>query len=89
LSRYAVPPKIIPDRGHLSENGSNSPNKDRRDVFQDNDSRSNLANGSGQMPPKARSITLNTSASPGETEILTGETSADEIDGSDGGKIES
>jgi hypothetical protein len=51
LSRYAVPPCIIPERGQLSEYNVQPSIKQRWDVFHDDESRSKLANDAGKFEP--------------------------------------
>jgi hypothetical protein len=40
----AVPPRIVPERGQVSENGSKSASKESCDVLHDDEARSKLAN---------------------------------------------
>lgn len=39
-SGYAIPPRIVPERGQVSENVSKSSTKERCDVFHDDEGRS-------------------------------------------------
>lgn len=54
-SRYAVPLSIIPERGQVSENGSESPSKQSCDVFHNDESGSNFANKAGELAPQSAS----------------------------------
>jgi hypothetical protein len=48
-SRYAMPFRIVPDRGQRPENVSQSSSKQRCDVFQHNESWSHLANDADKL----------------------------------------
>ena len=50
-SRYAMPFRIKPERGQVSENSAKAPSKQRCDVFHDDVSRAKLANNSGVLAP--------------------------------------
>jgi hypothetical protein len=47
----AVPPRMIPERGQVSENVSKSSTKERCDVLHDDELGSQLANESGVLAP--------------------------------------
>jgi len=79
--RNAMPFRIIPDLGQVPENGSHPPNKERCHVFQDRKFRSYQANGSNQFPVESRTLAGKSGAGPGETDVLTGEPAADDING--------
>jgi hypothetical protein len=49
--RYAIPFEIIPARGQVTGDGSKSANKDRWDVFHDDNTGSKLANDSRKFAP--------------------------------------
>lgn len=78
---YAVPIRIIPERGQGSENGIQSSMKQRRDVLHDDEAGSKLANEAGIFKPKARTLASHSGAFPGAADVLAGEPSADDIDG--------
>jgi hypothetical protein len=50
-SRYAMPFRIKPERGQVSENSLKSPSKQRCDVLHDDVAGSKLANNSGVLAP--------------------------------------
>ena len=50
-SRYAVPFRVIPERGQVSENSAHTSNKQVCDVLHDDVAGSNLANNSGVLAP--------------------------------------
>lgn len=50
-SRYAVPLRVIPERGQVSENLAVPSTKQSCDVLHDDESRSNVANDSGELNP--------------------------------------
>ena len=50
-SRYAMPLRIVPERGHVSENRCKPSTKQRCDVLHDDEARSKLANQSGVLAP--------------------------------------
>lgn len=52
-SRYAVPLRVIPDIGQVSQNSVNPPNKELWDVFHDDEAGSNFANKTGELRPKS------------------------------------
>ena len=65
-SRYAMPLRIIPDLGHVSENGSQPSTKERCHVLQHSVSRSNHAKGSNHFPVESRTGSGKSGANPGE-----------------------
>lgn len=83
-SWYAVPFRIKPERGQVSEYVVQPSSKQRCDVFHDDESRSNLANNSGVLRPKARPGSGQSSALAGDADVLAGEPSADDIGKSSG-----
>lgn len=50
-SRYAMPLRVIPERGHVSENFAVPSTKQSCDVLHDDVPRSNVANDSGELDP--------------------------------------
>lgn len=50
-SRYAMPLRVIPERGQVSENLAVPSTKQSCDVLHDDVPRSNLANDSGELDP--------------------------------------
>jgi hypothetical protein len=80
-SWYAVPVRIIPDRGQVSENGSKPSTKQSCDVLHDEVSRSKLASQSGDFAPKAAARSFKACTGSSIADVLAGEPSADDIDG--------
>lgn len=76
-SRYAVPFRIIPERGQVSENSANSPSKQCCDVLHDDDPWSKLANQSGELGPQSASCASKTRSTACEANILAGKSSND------------
>jgi hypothetical protein len=77
--RYAMPFRIIPDRGQVSENGSQPSTKQRCHVLQHSAEWSNHANGSNDFPVESRTGSGKSGAVSGETDVLTREPSRDNI----------
>jgi len=88
-SGYAVPLRVIPERGQVPENSAHSSSKQSCDVFHDDVAGSKLANESGIFGPKTRAGAVDAGASAGEAEVLAGETSTEDVDrlGLDGGEL--
>ena len=78
-SRYAMPFRIIPERGQVSENSPNSPSKESCDVFHDDDLGSKLVNQSAVLGPQPASCAIKTRATTCETNVLAGKSSSDSI----------
>ena len=78
-SRYAVPLRIVPERGQVSENVSKPPSKQSCDVFHDNVARSYLANKPGIFAPETGSFAGQSGTVPGVTDVLAGEPAAYDI----------
>jgi hypothetical protein len=80
-SRYAVPLRIKPERGQVSENSVKPPSKECCDVLHDDEAGSKLANQTGVFTPETRALAVNSGARPGDADVLAGEAPADGIDG--------
>ncbi len=80
-SWYAVPLRIKPERGQVSENSLKPPSKECCDVLHDDVAWSKLANKSGVLRPKAAPLALNSRAFSCNTDVLAGEPAADDING--------
>ena len=78
-SRYAVPLRIVPERGQVSENVSRPPSKQSCDVFHDDVAGSYFANEPGIFAPKAGSFACDPNALSGNADVLTGEAAAYDI----------
>ena len=78
-SRYAMPLRIIPERGQVSENVCKPPPKQSCDVFHDDVARSYLANEPSIFAPEAGSFSGQSGTFPGVTKVLTGEPAAYDI----------
>jgi hypothetical protein len=79
-SRYAMPLRIKPERGQVSENSLNSPSKQSCDVLHDDDTGSYIANDSGELGPQAGAFAFDASSLAGVANVLTREPAADDID---------
>jgi hypothetical protein len=80
-SRYAMPFRIIPERGQVSENTVEPSIKQCCDVLHDDELRSYLANNSSVLRPKSAANSFNSSALARNADVLTGEAAADDIHG--------
>jgi hypothetical protein len=78
-SGYAMPFRIIPERGQVSENGSQPSTKQRCDVLHDDESRSYLANEPSVMSPQAASLSIKTRSTARKTDILAWKSSNDAV----------
>lgn len=78
-SGYAIPERIIPERGQISENRSKPSTKQRWDIFHDDDSGSNLANDSGKLAPESRACAIEARTLACKTEILAWEPAAEDV----------
>lgn len=80
---YAVPFRIEPARGQVPEYPVKSSRKESCDVLHKDASGSKVANGEGEVDPEAATASFNDAApKAGEAEVLTGEASDDDVDGS-------
>jgi hypothetical protein len=87
-SRYAMPLRVIPDRGQVSENAAKPKAwpvlgaiKQVCDVLHDEEAGSKLASQSGKLRPKAAALAINSGFLPGARDVLAWEPAADDIDG--------
>lgn len=80
-SWYAVPFRIIPDRGQVSENSAQPSTKQCCDVLHDKELWSKFASKPDDLDPEAASRSIQASAKSCERQILAREPSADDIDG--------
>jgi hypothetical protein len=79
--RYAVPFRIKPERGQVSEYCFQPPIKQRSDVFHDDEARSKFANKTAVLGPKARFDAPNAFLGTSIADVLAREPAADDIDG--------
>lgn len=82
-SRNAVPLRVIPARGQVSENSPESSSKESCDVLHDDVPGSKLANESCVLGPKTRAGTVDPGSAAGEGEVLAGEPAAEDVDRGD------
>src|SRR5690606_18081632 len=68
-------------RGQGSENGIQPSRKQRSDVLQDNEARSQFANKTGDFVEQAAPLSCEASALSCKADVLAGEPAADDIDG--------
>jgi hypothetical protein len=80
-SWYAVPFRIIPERGQGSENVCKPSTKQSCDVFQDNVSGFQFANKTGDLVEKPAPLACEASALSCKADVLAGEPSGDDING--------
>jgi hypothetical protein len=74
-----MPFRINPDLGQVSENSAHSSTKQRCHVLQDREARSYQANGSNHMPVESRTGSGKSRAKTSVADVLTGESSRDDI----------
>jgi len=77
---YAVPLRVIPERGQVAENSSNSPSKQSCDVLHDDVAGSKLANESCVLGPKTRAGSVESGPFAGDGEILAWKPARKDID---------
>jgi hypothetical protein len=80
-SRYAVPFRIIPERGQGSENVSKPSTKQCCDVFQDDISGCQFANQTGDLVEQTAALSGKPCAFACGANVLAGEAAADDING--------
>lgn len=78
-SRYAVPLRIVPERGQRPENRVEPPPKQSCDVLHEHVSGCQLANDAGKLPPQSTSLATKTGAPPCLADVLAGESPGDEV----------
>jgi hypothetical protein len=78
-SRYAVPFRIIPDLGQVSENPVKSATAEHGNVFHDDVAWSYLVNNSGVLAPEAAPRSRDACAFSRSGDILAGESSANNL----------
>ena len=76
------PPRIIPQRGQVSENGSKPPASENWRVLHKHEAWSNLAHDTAHFRPKPATLSVNSSAFAGCTDVLAWESSADGVNAS-------
>jgi hypothetical protein len=81
--RNAVPLRIVPDRGQVSENGSEPETQQSCDVFHDDKIGSYLANKPSKVTPQTTSLAGKSGALPHRRNVLAGKSSANNINWSD------
>lgn len=80
-SWYAVPLRIIPERGQVSENSSKPSTKQSCDVLHDDKSGCQFANKTGDFGPKARTFSGKSCALSGSANVLAWEPARDNVNG--------
>src|SRR5260221_6851879 len=78
-SRYAMPFRVIPDLGHVSEYCCQPSTKQRCDVLHDDVAGSKFPNESVVFAPESTSRACKTSTLSGNADVLAGEASADDV----------
>src|SRR5690606_37967367 len=78
--RTAIPLRIIPARGQISEYNVQPSRKQRLDVLHDDVAWSKLANDRGKFSPQAGTFASNSGSLSGIADVLAWESSSDEID---------
>lgn len=79
--RNAVPLRVIPARGQVSENSLKPPNKERCHVLNKHVPGSNLPNDPGVLSPQSRLFPVNSSAESCCADVLAREPSAEHVTG--------
>lgn len=80
-SWYAVPLRIIPERGQVSEYSAQPSMKQVCDVLHDDEAGSYLANKSGVLSPQSASRSVDPSECAGTADVLTGKAPAYDVNG--------
>jgi len=76
---YAVPVRIVPALGQVSEYDINPPNKQCCDVFHEHESGSYFANQSAHLSPESTSLASDALSLSGIANVLAGEPAADQV----------
>jgi len=79
-SSYAMPFRVIPERGQVSENFSKPSRKQRCDVLHDDVVRSYFANEARVVTPQSRPLACKPCPRARKTDVLAWKSSADDID---------
>ena len=74
-----TPSRIKPQRGQVSENGSESPNNESWTVFHEDESRSNFANDPSKLTPEPRSCPGDPCPFAGNADVLAWKAATDDI----------
>ena len=77
-----MPFRIIPDRSEAPEHFVQSSRAKGWDVFDDGDLRADFGNEPVELEPETASAPAKSGSSTGEADVLTGKSSADNVDGS-------
>lgn len=77
----AIPLRIIPERGQVTEDSPEPSVPQLRDVLHDDDSWSKVANDASEVRPEARARTGEARSFAGDGDVLAGEPSANDVDG--------
>lgn len=80
-SRNAVPFRVIPDLGQVSEYSSKPSTKERCDVLHDEVVGSKFANQTGVFPPKSGALTVKAAPGTGKADVLARKAAADDVNG--------
>jgi hypothetical protein len=78
-SSNALPFRVIPARGQVSENSLHSPSKQSCDVFHDDVAGSKFANDSRVLAPESRAFAVDACSLAGVADVLTGESSTNDV----------
>lgn len=76
---YNAPLRIEPQRGKVSEDDIESPNKEGCDVLHEDVPGSNLANDAREVNPESAALAADPGSFPGVADVLAGEAASDEI----------
>src|SRR5690606_31005572 len=74
-----APARIIPQRGQVPENSSETPGNEHWTVFHEDVSRSYLVNDSGHLTPEARALAVDACSLSGGADVLTGKAARNDI----------
>jgi hypothetical protein len=83
-SSYAIPLRVIPEKGKVGKDSVEAASSEGGNVFHDDVAGSNLADQARVLRPEARPRPFDACALAGEADVLAGEPSADDIDVRDG-----
>jgi hypothetical protein len=80
-SRYAMPDRVIPERGQGPENGIQPSTKQRSDVLQENEAGSKFANETGDLKEQSAPLAGQPQTLPCDADVLAREAAANPING--------
>jgi hypothetical protein len=79
------PLRIVPDRGQVAENSSESPTSESWGVFHEHESRSNLANDPEHFGPKSAALSVKPGSASRDANVLARESARNDVNNSSPG----